>query len=40
MFKKFKILNITERINAFGVIERLERMDILGGKNIESVNLN
>ena len=32
--------NFTGRINAFRVIERLERMDILGGQNTESVNVN
>ena len=39
MFKKYKITNFTERINAFRVIERLERMNILGGQNNESVNV-
>ena len=34
MFKKQKILNFMGRINAFRVIERLERMNILGGQNI------
>ena len=37
MFKKYKILIFTGRIKAFRVIERLERMNILGGKNTESV---
>ena len=37
MFKKYKILNFTGRMNAFRVFERLERMDILGGQNTESV---
>ena len=37
MFKKFKIPNFTGRINAFRVIERLERMNISGGQNTESV---
>ena len=31
-------MNFTGRINAFRVIERLERMNILGGQNTESVN--
>ena len=30
--------NFTGRINAFWVIERLERMKIIGGQNTESVN--
>ena len=39
MFKKYKKkLNFTGRINAFRVIERLERMNILCGQNTESVN--
>ena len=38
MFKKYKISNFTERINAFRVIERLERMNILGGLSTESVH--
>ena len=29
--------NFTVRINAFWVIERLERVNILGGQNTESV---
>ena len=37
MFKKYKILNFTGRINEFRVIERLQRMNILGGQNAESV---
>ena len=37
MFKSKKELNFTERINAFRVTERHERMGILGGKNTESV---
>ena len=38
MNKQFlQILNYTERINAFWVIERLDRMDILGGQNNEKV---
>ena len=37
MFKKYKNLNLTGRINAFRVIERLERMNISGGQNTESV---
>ena len=32
-------MNFTGRINAFQVIERLERKDILGGQNTESVKL-
>ena len=32
MFKKYKISNFTGRINAFRVIERLERTEILGAK--------
>ena len=36
MFKKYKISNFTGRINAFRVIEHLERMDILGGQNTKS----
>ena len=39
MFKKYKIPNFTGRINAFRVIERLERREILGGQNTESINL-
>ena len=35
--KKFE--NLTGRINAFRVIERLERMNILGGQNTESVKV-
>ena len=35
--KSNKISNFTGRINAFRVIEHLERMDILGGQNTESV---
>ena len=31
-------MNFTGRINAFLVIERLERMNILSGQNTESVN--
>ena len=31
MFKKLKILNFTGRINAFWVIEHLQRLNILGG---------
>ena len=38
MFKKYKILNLTVRINAFRVIERLQRMNILDGQDTESVN--
>ena len=39
MFKKIKKnSNFTGRINAFRVIERLERMNTLGGQNTESVN--
>ena len=38
MFKKYKILNFTGRINAFRVIERLEGLNILCGQNTESVN--
>ena len=34
-----KKLNFTGRINAFRVIERIERMNILGGQNNESVNI-
>ena len=33
-----KTSNLTGRINAFQVIERLERMDILGGQNTKSIN--
>ena len=33
----YKFSNFTERINAFRVIERLERMDILDCKNTENV---
>ena len=33
------MLNFTGRINEFRVIERLERMNILGGQNTEGVNL-
>ena len=32
-------MNFTGHINAFRVIERLERMNILGGQNTESVNI-
>ena len=39
MFKKYKFLNLIVRINAFRLIERLERMIILGGQNTESVNI-
>ena len=39
MYKKYKILNFTGRMNAFRVIERLERMNILGGQNTENVNI-
>ena len=39
MFKKYKISNFTGRINAFRVIERLERMNILGGQNTEGVKI-
>ena len=38
MFKKNKILNFTGRINAFRVIELLQRINISGGQNTESVN--
>ena len=31
-------MNFTGRINAFRVIERLQRMNILGGQNTQSVN--
>ena len=37
--KSKKKLNFTECICAFWVIERLQGMDILGGKNTESVKL-
>ena len=37
MFKKYKILNFTGRINAFRVIERLQRMNIFGDQNTESI---
>ena len=37
--KSKKTSSFTARINAFRVIERLERMNILGGQNTESVNL-
>ena len=37
MFKSKKKLNFAVRINALRVIERLERMNILGGQNTESV---
>ena len=37
MFKKQKMLNFTGRINAYRVIERLEKMNIFGGQNTESV---
>ena len=40
MFKNNKILNFTGHINAFRVIECLERMNILGGQNTESVKLD
>ena len=33
-------MNFTGRINAFRVIERLERLNILGGQNTESVKMN
>ena len=36
MFKKYKISSFTGRINAFRVIERLKRTNILGGQNTES----
>ena len=36
--KSKEISNFTGRINAFQVIECLERMYILGGQNTESVN--
>ena len=39
MFKKEKMLNFTGRINAFRVIERLKRKNIIGGQNTEIVNL-
>ena len=39
MFKKYTISNFTRRMNAFRVIERLKRMNILG-QNTESVNLD
>ena len=38
--KILKNLNFTGRINAFRVIERLERMNILGGQNTKSVKRN
>ena len=38
--KFLKKLNFTGRINAFRVIERLERMNILGGQNTKSVKRN
>ena len=38
MFKKYKILSFTGRINAFRVIKRHEIMKILGGQSTESVN--
>ena len=37
MFRKYKISNFTGRMNAFQVIERLERIDILACQNTESV---
>ena len=37
--KSTKISNFTGRINAFPVIERLERMNILGDQNTESVKI-
>ena len=37
MFKKYKVSNFTGCINAFRVIERLKRMNILGGQDTESV---
>ena len=37
MLKKLKILNFKGRMNAFRVIEHLERMNILGGQNTQSV---
>ena len=40
MFKKYKITNFTERINAFRVIERLKLMKILGGQNTGNVKHN
>ena len=39
MFKKYKISNFTGRVNAFLVIERLQRMNIMGGQNTESIRL-
>ena len=36
IFKKLKISNF---INVFRVIKLLERMDIIGGQNTESVNI-
>ena len=39
MFKKYKITNFTGRIKAYRVIERLERMNIFGGQNTESVDV-
>ena len=33
-------MNFTGRINAFRVIERLERLNILGGQNNESVKVH
>ena len=38
MPKKLKNFNITGRMNAFRVIERPERIEILGGQNTENVN--
>ena len=37
--KSKKNSNFTGRINAFRVIERLERMNNLDGQNTESVNM-
>ena len=34
---EMSLQNFTGRINAFRVIERLERLNILGGQNTESV---
>ena len=39
MFKKQNISNLMGGINAFRVIERLERMNILGGQNTESIKI-
>ena len=38
MFKKYKKFNFTGRINAFRVIERLQRMNILGCQNTEMLS--